>query len=84
MKKIFCVCAVVSLIVNLCFVKYLYVSDSPNGNSKKDFNIVLITIDALRADHLYSYDYYVKTSPNIDRYAEKGIRFSRPLAPSIR
>ena len=50
--------------------------------SKNDFNIVLITIDALRADHLSCYGYERKTSPNIDKIAEKGIVFKNVIAPS--
>jgi glucan phosphoethanolaminetransferase (alkaline phosphatase superfamily) len=40
---------------------------------KDNFNIVLITIDTLRADYLSCYGYERKTSPNIDKVAEKGI-----------
>ena len=50
--------------------------------SENDFNIVLITIDALRADHLSCYGYERETSPNIDRIAEKGIVFKNVIAPS--
>jgi arylsulfatase A-like enzyme len=49
---------------------------------KKDFNIVLITIDTLRADHLSCYGYERETSPNIDKVAEKGILFKNVIAPS--
>jgi arylsulfatase A-like enzyme len=38
-------------------------------------NIVLIIIDALRADHLSSYGYHLKTSPRIDQLAGEGVRF---------
>ena len=34
-------------------------------------NIVLLTVDALRADHLGCYGYTYDTSPNIDRFAER-------------
>ena len=40
-------------------------------------NILLISIDALRADHLGSYGYDRATSPALDRLASKGVRFSR-------
>ena len=40
-------------------------------------NVVLITVDTLRADHLSSYGYHLKTSPNIDQLAEEGVRFER-------
>lgn len=48
----------------------------------KDFNIVLITIDALRADHLSCYGYERNTSPNIDNIAGKGFIFQNATAPS--
>ena len=38
-------------------------------------NILLITIDTLRADHLGCYGYKEKTSPHIDRMAASGLRF---------
>ena len=40
-------------------------------------NILLISIDALRADHLGSYGYDRSTSPALDELASDGIRFSR-------
>lgn len=44
-------------------------------------HVVLITVDTLRADHLASYGYHLKTSPNIDRLAEEGVRFDRAYTP---
>jgi arylsulfatase len=40
-------------------------------------NILLITIDTLRADHLSCYGYPRQTSPNLDRLARQGVRFAR-------
>jgi arylsulfatase A-like enzyme len=40
-------------------------------------NILLITIDTLRADHLSSYGYIRPTSPVIDRLAAEGVRFDQ-------
>jgi arylsulfatase A-like enzyme len=42
--------------------------------------ILYIDIDTLRADHLGCYGYSRNTSPNIDRLAEEGVRFSRCYA----
>lgn len=39
----------------------------------KPANLVLIVVDALRADHLTCYGYPRKTTPNIDRMAENAV-----------
>lgn len=41
----------------------------------KSPNIVLFVIDTLRADHLSSYGYKRKTTPNIDRFCKEGALF---------
>ena len=45
-----------------------------------DFNVVLISIDTLRPDHLGCYGYHRDTSPNIDRLASEGVRFANYVA----
>ncbi len=40
-------------------------------------NVLLITVDTLRADHLSCYGYHLETSPNIDALAAEGVRFAR-------
>ena len=44
-------------------------------------NVVLITVDTLRADHLSSYGYHLRTSPNMDQLARDGLRFDRAYTP---
>ncbi|MCD6451953.1 MAG: sulfatase-like hydrolase/transferase [Acidobacteria bacterium] len=41
------------------------------------YNLILITIDTLRADHLGCYGYQKIKTPNIDKLASSGIRFAR-------
>ena len=43
-------------------------------------NILLISIDSLRADHVGCYGYARATTPNIDKLAGEGTRFARALA----
>ena len=43
-------------------------------------DLLLITIDTLRADHLGSYGFEVDASPRIDALAESGVVFERALA----
>jgi len=45
-------------------------------------NIVLLTIDALRADHLSYWGYHRDTSPNIDAIASESLTFSNAYATS--
>lgn len=45
------------------------------------YNIILVTIDALRADHLSVYGYPYKTSPQIDEFAAKSILFEYAYCP---
>jgi len=45
-------------------------------------NVVLVTIDTLRADHLGAYGYPRPVSPFIDTLAADGVRFGRAIASS--
>lgn len=45
-------------------------------------NILLITIDALRADHLGCYGYKRNTSPNVDKLSEEGALFTQAITQS--
>lgn len=45
-------------------------------------NIVLISLDTLRADHLGCYGYERDTSPNIDNLAKKGVLFKNVVSQS--
>ncbi len=44
-------------------------------------NILWITVDTLRADHLGCYGYFRETSPHIDALADQSILFERCLSP---
>ncbi len=45
-------------------------------------NVILISIDTLRADHLSCYGYGKPVSPNIDRFSEGSLRFTRAVSQS--
>src|SRR5215469_16822020 len=51
------------------------------ATSKPAPNIVVITIDTLRADHLGCYGYKQIRTPNIDALAAQSIRFERAYTP---
>ncbi|MCP5101759.1 MAG: sulfatase-like hydrolase/transferase [bacterium] len=59
---------------------------SPNCKEKNAVpsgpNIILVTIDTLRADHLSSYGYHRETSPFIDGIADRSLVFKNAYATS--
>ena len=52
---------------------------SPRG--EKIRNVVLISIDTCRADHLGCYGYSAGTTPNIDALGHGGLRFTSVITP---
>ena len=47
-------------------------------------NVVLVTIDTLRADHLGAYGSRTVRTPHLDRLAAEGALFERAYAPDPR
>lgn len=58
------------------------ISPTPSGElpGSRGWNILLISIDTLRADHLSCYGYARPTSPVIDNLAAGGVRFENHIA----
>ena len=65
------------LTVGTCLLSVLVLAGGPERPEPESEqpNILLITIDTLRAAHLSSYGYHLETSPNIDQLASEGTRF---------
>ena len=62
--------------------KIIYGLASPSiytYNSDKRPNVILISLDALRQDHLGCYGYKRSTSPNIDKIAEESTLFTNAI-----
>ena len=53
---------------------------SRNGTSGSPPNIILVTMDTMRGDHLSCYDYARPTSPRIDEFAKTSTFYTRPMA----
>lgn len=51
------------------------------STNKKLPNIILLTIDTLRADHLHCYGYEYETSPHLDRFAAQSTLFEYTYTP---
>ncbi len=47
----------------------------------KDYNVLVITLDTTRADHLACYGYERVKTPNLDRLAKEGVLFSKAYTP---
>lgn len=67
-KQYFC------LVISLSFLIFFNLSCSKTP--PPDYSVLLITIDTLRSDHLGCYGNNNGCSPNIDKLAESGARFS--------
>ncbi|MFH1130758.1 MAG: sulfatase-like hydrolase/transferase [Pseudomonadota bacterium] len=52
------------------------------GPHNQDANLVLISVDALRADHMGIYGYERNTTPNLNRWAKKATVFERGYCSS--
>jgi arylsulfatase A-like enzyme len=61
---------------------FLFVFVFLAGCERPTPNVLLVTIDTLRADHLSSYGYERPTSPYLDELAASGVRFDRAYASS--
>jgi len=51
-------------------------------SSLHSHNVIIVSVDTLRADHLGCYGYPRETSPNIDALALDGVRFNACYTPS--
>lgn len=58
------------------------VSELGSNSQSAGPNIILITIDTLRADHLSGYGYNRETTPFIDQLAKQGATFTRDTSAS--
>lgn len=52
------------------------------ANQSRKTNVLLVSIDALRPDHLSCYGYQRQTTPNINKVAEGGARFTQAITHS--
>ena len=55
-------------------------SKQPGPGAFRDYNVVLVTIDTLRADHLSAYGYTNGKTPAIDRLASESLIFEDAIA----
>ncbi len=60
----------------------LWLSGCSQKTDERPTNIILISIDTLRADHLSCYGYKRPTSPTLDKLASQGLLFEEAISTS--
>jgi arylsulfatase len=68
-------------VVASCLVLLLAVACSGGPGCRPNWNVLLISIDTLRADHLSGYGYVRDTSPHIDALADSSWVFETAYVP---
>jgi arylsulfatase A-like enzyme/Tfp pilus assembly protein PilF len=68
------------ILMVLALTAFATLPASAQTAAKPALNVVLITIDTLRADHVGCYGYKQIKTPNIDGLAADGVRFDRAFA----
>ena len=66
----------------LVFFGGISCGDAPFSKAEGGPNVILISIDTLRADHIHGYGYERETTPNLDKLMERGTFFSNAISQS--
>ena len=75
-----CIALLLFLVFLLRRGDYQYDNNKIKGASVGSPNIILITMDTVRADHLSCYGYQSLTTPNLDRFSQEGVVFKNAYA----
>lgn len=69
--------------IGLCLWMVLSAACSrrPAEVSLRGYNLLLITVDTTRSDHIGAYGFHDAETPNIDRLAREGVRFDQAISP---
>jgi arylsulfatase A-like enzyme len=81
-NKIIPIAAIIILVGAAVIVAFLQGTATDSEMADRMPNIVLITMDTTRVDHLSCYGYERETTPNIDKLAEEGHLFTRAVSTS--
>jgi hypothetical protein len=76
-------CVLIAAVVSLGFASVRLTPPKPTATAAPGApNILLVSIDSLRADHVHAYGYGRETTPHIDALAAQGVRFETAVAPT--
>jgi len=79
-RKLYAITIPIALL--FLFVLSFLLITTKNSRRNADLNVILISIDTLRADHLSCYGYSKPTTPNIDDFSQDAVLFKRCIAQS--
>jgi arylsulfatase A-like enzyme len=71
-----------SCVVMLALAGLTWSSCGRSHQAREKFNVVLVSLDTLRADHLSAFGYGRETSPNIQAFAEQSLVFEQAFSHS--
>ncbi len=60
----------------------IYFNKIKKTTTLKPQNVILISIDGLQANHLAKYGYYLKTTPNLDKFLDDSYLFTNAVSTS--
>jgi len=78
-KKIFLIALLTALCCSIIFL-WNQSTFKKMSHSSDNTNVLLITIDTLRSDHIGAYGYNKNITPHIDKLAQEGITFGNVIA----
>src|SRR5262245_43380129 len=81
MKKIW-ILILVLIAVLVAWFYFIRLQDFETLSKKKSFNVLLITLDTTRADHIGCYGSKKVKTPRIDSLAAKGILYEKCISPT--
>jgi arylsulfatase A-like enzyme len=79
-KKIFLIALLIALCCSIIFLWNQSTCKKNTSRSPGNTNVLLITIDTLRSDHIGAYGYNKNITPHIDKLAKEGITFKKVIA----
>jgi arylsulfatase A-like enzyme len=69
-----------SLVIDLAIL--IHIPTSTSTTALESPNVIVITLDTVRADHMSLYGYDRSTTPNLDTFSENAIVFENAISPS--
>jgi choline-sulfatase len=79
LTALFVIAAAIVLVVVFGARKFVGLSSRSAG---QPLNLLLVTLDTTRADHIGAYGYAFAKTSHLDRLAAEGVRFDRAVAPA--